>query len=58
MQAEQAELDVINVRIESILQNVRSQQSEFNHYQCYNLGYAHDVLNIRSCERVVQLQHL
>ncbi|MEM6496848.1 MAG: hypothetical protein AAF709_08985, partial [Pseudomonadota bacterium] len=44
-------------RISGVEQNVRRMHSEFNAYQCYNLGYRHEVLNIRCSEPTVQLQH-
>ena len=51
-------LDDVNNRISRVLQNVHRMHTEFNEYQCYNLGYSHEVLNIRPSDRVVGLQYI
>ena len=48
------DLDDIIRQIDHILQNVRRQQSEFNEFQCYNLGYSHEVLNVRSADGLLE----
>lgn len=55
-QIERRRSDVGDVRrsINNIVQNVRRQQSEFNEFQCAQLGYGHEVLNIRSGDSLLE----
>lgn len=39
-------------------QNARHMRGEFNKYECYNLGYSHEVLNTRSTDGAVDLQYV
>ena len=39
-------------------QNARRMRGEFNKYECYNLGYSHEVLNTRSTDGAVDLQYI
>ena len=52
------ELGKLRRKIDNLEQNVRRLRGDFNKYQCYALGYSHEVLNTRSTDGAVDLQYI